>query len=219
MYARISYALVAFLGIVQLGAQADPKCWVGPPESISKLEWPDMDTDCVTEVKAHIKRELEASLTYIAMGAHFLNAANFRPGVAHLFLKHAGEERTHAKMLMDYILMRGYEITKDEIPVLKPISTTWDSVFQALNTTLKIEKDVRDYFKKIIFVCEGGSDAEHKSVDYHISDFLTGNFLEEQHQGVHEISVLLSTLGRMLENTGSASFAEFEFDRTLLKDH
>jgi len=219
MYAKISYALVAVLGIVMLGAQADHKCWVGPPESISKLDWPDMATDCVTEVKAHIKRELEASLTYIAMGAHFLNAANFRPGVAQLLLKHAGEERSHAKALMDYILMRGYEITKDEIPVLKPISTTWDSVFQALNTTLKIEKDVRDYFKKIIFVCEGGSDPDHSGVDYHISDFLTGNFLEEQHQGVHEISVLLTTLGRMLENNGNAAFAEFEFDRTLLKDH
>jgi len=217
MYTKISCALVALLSVIQLGALADDKCWVAPPESISKLEWMDMDTDCVTEVKYHIKRELEASLTYIAMGAHFLSAANFRPGVAQLFLKHAGEERQHARALMDYVLMRGYEITKDEIPVLKPVSTTWDNVFQALNTTLKIEKDVRDYFKKIIYVCEGGSDPEHKSVDYHISDFLTGTFLEEQHQGVHEIALLVTKLARMLKNTEiPATFVEIEFDRTLL---
>jgi len=205
------------LAVVQLSAQAEPKCWVGPPESISKLQWPDMDDECIMEVKAHIKRELQASLTYLTMAAHFFNSANFRPGVAKFVLKHASEERQHARALMDYILMRGYDISKDEIPTIKPLATTWDGVFEALNTTLTIEKDVRDYFKKIIFVCEGGSDPEHKSVDYHISDFLTGNFLDEQHQGVREISGMLTTLGRILANTGNAAFAEFEFDRTLLE--
>lgn len=216
MIAKAFIGLICLISIVQLGSQADPKCWVGPPESISKLQWPDMGDPCVREIKAHIQRELQASITYLAMGAHFLNAAHYRPGVAKLVLTHAGEERLHAKALIDYILMRGYDITKDEIPTIKPLSTTWDSVFEALNTTLTIEKDVRDYFKKIIFTCEGGSDVDHSDVDYHVSDFLTGQFLDEQHKGVREISEYLTTLGRMLENTGNAAFAEFEFDRTLL---
>lgn len=48
-------------------------------------------------------------LLFGLQGAHFLSSDNFRPGVAKLFLTHAGEERMHAKALIDYLTMRGVD--------------------------------------------------------------------------------------------------------------
>lgn len=51
-------------------------------------------------------------------GAHFTTDRHYRPGVATFFLEGANEERSHAKALMDYILMRGLSVKSSAIPPL-----------------------------------------------------------------------------------------------------
>jgi ferritin heavy chain len=45
-------------------------------------------------------------------------------------------------------------------------------------------------------------------------DYLTGEFLEEQHKGSRDLAGKLSTLGKMMKNNGQ--LAEFLFDKKLL---
>lgn len=59
------------------------------------------------EVRRQIQKEVDASLTYLAMGAHFAQDTINRPGFSEFFLKAAGEEREHATKLIEYLLMRG----------------------------------------------------------------------------------------------------------------
>lgn len=60
----------------------------------------------------------------------------------------------------------------------------------------------------MIGICERNGD------DYHISDHLTGEFLEEQYRGMRELAGKISTLGKMMKNSGA--LGSFLFDKELL---
>ena len=47
-------------------------------------------------------------------------------------------------------------------------------------------------------------------------DYLTGEFLEEQHKGQRELAGMASTLGKMMEHHNS--IGEFLFDKKLLNN-
>ena len=66
-----------------------------------------MTKGCVKEVRRQIQTEIDASLTYLAMGAHFAQDSVNRIGFSEFFFKAAGEEREHAGLLIEYLLMRG----------------------------------------------------------------------------------------------------------------
>lgn len=71
--------------------------------------WIDLapTSGCVREMRRQIQAEIDASLQYLAMGAHFAQDTVNRPGFMHFFFKAAGEEREHAHKLIEYLLMRG----------------------------------------------------------------------------------------------------------------
>lgn len=79
-------------------------------------EWLDMSRGCIKETRRQIQEEIDASITYLTMGAHFAQDTVNRPGFSELFFKAAGEEREHATKLIEYLLMRG-QLT-DEISSL-----------------------------------------------------------------------------------------------------
>lgn len=70
-------------------------------------EWLDLTSGCLSEVRRQIQKEIDASLSYLAMGAHFAQDTINRPGFSEFFFKAAGEEREHATKLIEYLLMRG----------------------------------------------------------------------------------------------------------------
>jgi len=190
-------------------------CEVGGGLSDEKSNWQDMESNCYKSVVEQIHRELNASMTYLSMGAHFSTDRHYRPGVAAFFLEGANEERSHAKALMEYILMRGLSVKSSAIPPLIP-KLRWNSIQQALSVAMDIERSVRQNFVDIIRVCEG-SDEGRPTVnnDYHASDLLTGVFLEEQHQSIRKIAGHLATLVKMKTTYGE--FAEIMFDKTMLQ--
>lgn len=70
-------------------------------------EWRDMKSGCINKVKEQIQKEIDASMTYLAMGAHFSRDTINRPGFAKFFFESAAEEREHGHKLIEYLLMRG----------------------------------------------------------------------------------------------------------------
>merc|ERR1711890_178043 len=126
--------------------------------------------------------ELEASLQYLLMAAHFSQDTVNLPKVSDLFWTHADEERSHAIQFITYLRMRGAtdSIFLDENP-LKPLRNTshW----------------------------EGGRD------DPAAADWLTGTWMEEQHQGQRHLAGLINTFNNF--KSGHEALASWLFDQEL----
>lgn len=204
----ILFAVVALLAI--LAPSTATQCHVNPV-NINR-EWITMHRSCRDDMARQIQMEVGASLQYLAMGAHFSKDKVNRPGFAKLFFDAASEEREHAMKLIDYLLMRG-ELTTDVtslITVRPPPRTTWKDGVVALEHALKMESDVTKSIRTVIKSCE--DDPEFN--DYHLVDYLTGEFLEEQYKGQRDLAGKASTLKKMLDR--HSALGEFIFDKKLL---
>ncbi|VVC45239.1 Hypothetical protein CINCED_3A002557 [Cinara cedri] len=171
---------------------------------------------CVKKMKEQVQEELTAAMTYFAMGAHFSKDTVNRPGFAKIFFESASEERDHAIKIIGYLLMRG-GLTKDIAQLIRdpqPLSETWADGLSALKDALKLEAHVTRKIRDIASTCEEpGRDGQDFN-DYHLVDYLTGDFLTEQYEGQRDLAGKISNLGKMLESHGA--LGEFLFDKKLL---
>jgi ferritin heavy chain len=139
-----------------------------------------------------------------------------RPGFAKIFFDSASEERDHAIKIIGYLLMRG-GLTKDISQLIRdpqPLSESWADGLSALKDALKLEAHVTRKIRDIATTCEEpGRDGQDFN-DYHLVDWLTGDFLNEQYEGQRDLAGKISNLGRMLEAHGA--LGEFLFDKKLL---
>jgi len=186
-------------------------------------------TECLNRIAGQVNEELEASIAYLQMSADFASEHNYRPGLAHFFLESAAEERGHAKKLIEFYLMRGGEMKNITIKAI-PLNSNYihkTSMTEALGAALTLEKKVTKNIRDIIVACEEGkgacADKEDgcvgedwvKDEDYHTIDFLTGEFLSEQHEGIRKILELLKTRASMSLHFGT--LADVIFDQELQK--
>ncbi|KAG6460285.1 hypothetical protein O3G_MSEX011867 [Manduca sexta] len=114
--------------------------------------------------------------------------------------------------LIEYLLMRG-ELTNDVtslIQVRAPQRNKWEGGVDALEHALKMESDVTKSIRTVIKACE--DDPEFN--DYHLVDYLTGEFLEEQYKGQRDLAGKASTLKKMLDR--NSALGEFIFDKKLM---
>ena len=195
------------LSIAVESAFGEMKCSVGVPD-LPKT-WIDLKGDCLAVMRKQIQMEIDASYTYLAMGAHFSRDTINRPGFAELFFKSAKEEREHGQKLIEYLSMRG-QLTKDitglvTVPTVK--QHEWIDGATALEDALRLETEVTKSIRNVIQTCE------KKPNYYHLVDYLTGVFLEEQLTGQRELAGKLSTLKKMMTNHGA--LGEFLFDKSL----
>ncbi|XP_019874405.1 ferritin subunit [Aethina tumida] len=186
-----------------------------PKSANIPTDWLDMVDPCVKKMKSQIQEELKASLQYLAMGAYFSKDTVNRPGFAKSFFESASEEREHAIKLISYLLMRG-GLTKDvrslirkNVPVTK---TSWSNGVEALKDALILEASVTKKIRDVIKVCESPNGNNFN--DYHLVDYLTGDFLEEQYKGQKEIATKISILDKLMDQHGP--LGEFLFDKKLL---
>jgi len=175
-------------------------------------EWLDMTKGCIREVRRQIQAEIDASLQYLAMGSHFAQDTVNRPGFSEFFFKAAGEEREHATKLIEYLLMRGQlnDDVTNLINVNVPIKLTWTTGVEALKDALRTEATVTKSIRQVIAKCEDDA----KNNDYHLVDYLTGIFLEEQYHGQRDLAGKISTLDKLMVQQGQ--LGEFLFDKQLL---
>ncbi|KAK9300072.1 hypothetical protein QLX08_007114 [Tetragonisca angustula] len=207
--------LVAFLYIN--GSLGDKlKCTVPMPLGISNT-WLDMANSCVDLLKSQVETEIKAAMTYLAMGAHFARDTVNRPGFSKFFFESASEEREHAIKIIEYLLMRG-QLTDDVSKLLSsrllPLRETWSNGVGALTEALELETNVTKHIQDIIRNCEKPNNSNFN--DYHLVDYLTGEFLTEQYKGQRDLAGKISTLGKMM--TAHGALGEFLFDKKLLNN-
>ncbi|KAM7364558.1 ferritin 1 heavy chain isoform 1-T2 [Cochliomyia hominivorax] len=195
------------LAVVAPNVFGEMKCSLGTPDL--PKEWIDLRPECLTAMRTQIQKEIDASYQYLAMGAHFSRDTVNRPGFAELFFKSAKEEREHGSKLIEYLSMRG-QLTSDVTDLIRtPVVSkdNWESGAEALEDALKLETEVTKSIRKLINTCE------KKYNHYHLVDYLTGVYLEEQLHGQRELAGKLSTLKKMMTSHGA--LGEFLFDKEL----
>ncbi|XP_039490975.1 ferritin subunit isoform X1 [Drosophila santomea] len=173
-------------------------------------DWVDMKDACLKGMRHQIQEEINASYQYLAMGAYFSRDTVNRPGFAEHFFKAAKEEREHGSKLVEYLSMRGQltEGVSDLINVPTVAKQEWTDGASALSDALDLEIKVTKSIRKLIQTCES-KPYNH----YHLVDYLTGVYLEEQLHGQRELAGKLTTLKKMMESNGE--LGEFLFDKTL----
>ncbi|XP_012270084.1 ferritin subunit [Orussus abietinus] len=211
-------SLCVFLGsLLCLGLVSGDglKCTLKPADIPNA--WLDMVDPCIKILEAQVKTEIEASMTYLAMGAHFARDSVNRPGFSKFFINSASEEREHAIKVIEYLLMRG-QLTNDVSKLLKfplrPIREEWTNGVEALTDALNLEAQVTRSIRDIIQICEAPKTSTFN--DYHLVDYLTADFLDEQYKGQRDLAGKISTLGKMMATHGP--LGEFLFDKQLLSD-
>ncbi|XP_046818470.1 ferritin subunit [Vespa crabro] len=196
-----------------LGVEKSSKyqCTIEPE---NKVLFKNMEDSCKEKLASQIKVEVQASLMYLGMGAHFARDIINRPGFSKFFFESANEEREHAIKLIEYLLMRGQLVTNInkilQFPLLTKNQTRqeWNTGINSLKYALKLESSVTEKIKAIIKSCETNSQ------DYHLVDYLSGEFLEEQYKGERDLAGKISTLGKMIKEENY--LGEFLFDKKLL---
>ncbi|GAB0096579.1 Ferritin [Sergentomyia squamirostris] len=185
--------------------------------------WKSMTDNCTLSMYYQIQKEVDASIQYLAMGAYFSKDTVNLPGFAEHFFKAASEEREHAQKLIEYLLMRGglnskHKKLEDMIIVNVPKQLTWTNGKHALDEALKLEVTVTNSIRQVIQQCEKDPlvkpEDEHTNNDFHLVDYLTGEFLEEQFKGQRELVHLIASLGKMMDTHGE--LGQFLFDKKLL---
>ncbi|XP_026683525.1 LOW QUALITY PROTEIN: ferritin subunit [Diaphorina citri] len=182
---------------------------------------------CTNLMMQQVQKELNASLTYLAMGVHFSRDCVNRPGFAkfssRVLVRSGGE---HAiKFSSSYLTMRG-NLTDYHHHVLSIIPSHYyarrkqddlELGCPRVQDALNLETQVTESIRKIIIECEQGTNNVHdlESVnDYHLSDWLTGEFLDEQYKGQRKLAGMLSTM-RKTEGT-HGKLTEFLMDKEFL---
>ncbi|KAL7302443.1 ferritin subunit [Trichogramma pretiosum] len=203
-------ALACFLAPISADSL---KCNLKPADV--PTAWKDMVNPCIQVLEAQVKTEIQASMTYLAMGAHFARDTVNRPGFSKMFFEAANEEREHAIKVIEYLLMRG-QLTSDVSKLLKfplkPLREEWNSGVEALTDALNLETSVTKSIRDIIMTCESPKDIPFN--DYHLVDYFTADFLDEQYKGQRDLAGKISTLGKMMATHGA--IGEFLFDKKLL---
>lgn len=224
--AKMMKLIVGFclLAVAVNAVYGEMQCTISIPEEANlPKEWIDMEKSCSDAMRAQIQKEIYASYKYLAMGAHFSRDTINRPGFAEFFFHSAKEEREHGDKLIEYLSMRG-ELTKDITGLLKVPEVTvqdheWADGVTALEAALRLETEVTQSIRQLIQTCEGGEKDRKKKNgkveknDYHLVDYLTGVYLEEQLKGQRELAGKLTTLKKMMKSHGH--LAEFLFDKNL----
>ncbi|XP_058117811.1 ferritin heavy chain-like [Anopheles ziemanni] len=179
-------------------------------------EWRFVSSKCFKDLHKQINKEFNAAIFYLQYAAYFAQEKVNLPGFEKFFFNAAAEERQHGMMLLEYALMRGqdevaegtFKLDFDNItaPVIPRNNFGAED---ALKAALKKEQEVTQSIRELIKTCEQ-TEGENGN-EYHLVDYLTGEFLEEQHKGQRDLAGKIAMLKKML-NT-NPHLGEFIFDK------
>lgn len=158
--------------------------------------------ECEAGVNRQINMELHASYCYQSMAFYFARDDIALPGFSKFFRKASDEEREHAEKLMKFQNDRGGRIVLQDIK--KPDRDEWGSGLDAMQVALALEKSVNQSLLDLHAVSSGHNDAQ-------MTDFLEGNYLQEQVTAIKEIGEYITNLKRVGSGLG-----EYMFDKETL---
>ncbi|XP_035903852.1 ferritin subunit-like [Anopheles stephensi] len=174
-------------------------------------EWNYMNRSCSAKLQDQINKEFDAALFYMQYAAYFAQYKVNLPGFEKFFFSAASEEREHGMKLIEYALMRGQKpIDRNTFSLhfgnqVQPEPEQGSVALAALKAALAKEQEVTKSIRELIKVCE----EDHN--DYHLVDYLTGEFLEEQHQGQRDLAGKITMLSKLLRT--NPKLGEFMFDK------
>jgi len=152
-------------------------------------------------INRQINMELYASYCYQSMAFYFDRDDVALPGFAKFFKESSKEEREHAEKLMEHQNKRGGRIVLQDIK--KPDRDEWGTGLDAMQVALGLEKSVNQALLDLHKVADSHGDAQ-------MTDFLEGQFLQEQVESIKKIGGYVTNLKRVGPGLG-----EYQFDREL----
>lgn len=152
-------------------------------------------------VNRQVNMELYASYCYQSMSFYFDRDDVALPGFAKYFKKMSDEEREHAEKLMSFQNKRGGRIVLQDIK--KPDRDEWGTGLDAMQVALGLEKSVNQALLDLHVVADSHKDAQ-------MTDFLEGEYLQEQVKSIKEIGDHITNLKRVGTGLG-----EYMFDKNL----
>merc|ERR1712100_204611 len=152
-------------------------------------------------INEQINMELYASYAYQAASRHFQRDDVALHGFAKFFQHASDEEREHAEKFQKYLLMRGGRLALTDV---KAPPTEYESGLAAMEAALQLERDVNDSLLRLHGIADEKGDKQ-------MTDFLEGNFLNEQVEGIKELGDYVTNLRRVGPGLG-----EYMFDKETL---
>ncbi|CAF0848265.1 unnamed protein product [Brachionus calyciflorus] len=168
--------------------------------SVSKVKQ-NFHQESEAGINRQINMELTASYVYQSMSFYFDRDDVALPGFSKFFKKSSDEEREHAEKLMKYQNRRGGRVVLRDIA--KPDKEEWGTGLEALEAALDLERKVNQSLLDLHVLAATHSDA-------HLTDFIEGEFLEEQVEAIKELSDKITKLKRAGPGLG-----EYLFDKDL----
>ena len=162
---------------------------------------------CEEAVNKQINVEYCASYQYHLMWTYFARSDVGLDNIAEYFKKAATEERDHAEKLMAYQCMRGGKVVLSSVEhgSLDYLNNTEDNsnpIMLSFKKALAMEEEV---YASLLKLHEVGDQCK----DPQFSDFIEGEYLEEQVNAIHEIKKYISQL-KLIGNCGQGLW---EFNR------
>jgi len=144
---------------------------------------------CENTLNEQIKTEYTASYKYHQIAAFFYRDDIGLNKLGDYFNKASLEEREHADKFLKYQTMRGGVAKLQTLPIeeLDFSLNNVESVRQSLCLALQLEKKVNESLINLHKVAEEAGDAQ-------FSDFIEGEFLNEQVEAISDISKKISQL-------------------------
>lgn len=152
-------------------------------------------------INRQINMELYASYCYQSMSFYFSRDDVALNGFAKYFKHASDEEREHAEKLMEFQNKRGGRVVLQDIK--KPDRDEWGCGLDAMQVALGLEKSVNQSLLDLHAVGDAHKDAQ-------MTDFLEGEFLQEQVKAIKEIGDHITNLKRV-----GAGLGEYMFDKDL----
>lgn len=156
---------------------------------------------CEAALNDQINVEFNVSYVYHALHAYFDRDYIGLPGMAKYFKAQSQEEREHAELFMEYLNKRGGKVKLQSImmPDMEFAGSASGDALYAMELTLSLEKLVNE---KLLSLHKTAED----SCDPQMTDFVEGNFLDEQVQAIKDVSTMVSQLRRVGQGHGVYHF-------------
>ncbi|PVD28964.1 hypothetical protein C0Q70_11560 [Pomacea canaliculata] len=160
--------------------------------------------ECEAGINRQINMELHASYCYQSMAFYFDRDDVALPGFSKFFSENSKEEREHAEKLMKFQNKRGGRIVLQDIK--KPDRDEWGTGLDAMQVALSLEKSVNQSLLDLHELAASHSDGQ-------MTDFLEGEFLQEQVKAIKELGDHITNLKRVGSGLG-----EYMYDKESLSD-
>jgi ferritin heavy chain len=167
------------------------------------------NAECESVVNKQINLEYWASYQYDLMASYFDRSSVGLKNISTFFKKSSDEEREHAHKLIEYQNKRGGRVIIEEVTNINNefynSSLDKSNLLQAFELALEMEQHV---YKSLLELHKLGETYN----DPALTDFIEGEYLTEQIDGINELSSYVSQLTQIGDNSAGLWMFNKEFE-------